>query len=80
MREPVEDRERGADQPSALGTASMLQFVHELRSPIATIQNCLDVILQGYGTGDTARHQEMLRLARLGIASITAKQQMAFES
>jgi heterodisulfide reductase subunit A-like polyferredoxin len=42
----------------------MLQFVHELRAPIATIQNCLDVILQGYGAGDTVRHQEMLRLAR----------------
>ena len=46
------------------GLGPMLQVVHELRAPIAAVQSCLDVILQGYGTGDTVLHQEMLHLAR----------------
>lgn len=62
--ELIEGRGQGADQPSAPGTDSMLQFVHELRSPAATILNCLNVILQGYGADDTVQHQEMLHLAR----------------
>ena len=42
----------------------MLQMVHELRSPLSSIQSALDVLLQGYITSDTDLHTEMLTLAR----------------
>ena len=45
-------------------SAPMLQVAHELRAPIASIQNSLDVILQGYATGTTPLSDEILRLAR----------------
>ena len=46
------------------GSAPMLQVVHELRAPIASIQNTLDVLLQGYTTNAIPVQDEMLRLAR----------------
>jgi len=45
-------------------SAPILQVVHELRAPIASIQNCLDVLLQGYSTIPTFEQEEMLHLAR----------------
>jgi len=41
-----------------------LLVAHELRAPIASIQNSLDVLLQGYAAVATFVHEEMLRLAR----------------
>jgi len=45
-------------------SAPMLQVVHELRAPIASIQNCLDVLLQGYSTVPAWEQEAMLNLAR----------------
>ena len=42
----------------------MLQLAHELRSPLASIQGSLDMILQGYAVGSPELHDEMLSLAR----------------
>ena len=47
-----------------MGSASMLQVVHELRAPSASIQNTLDVLLQGYTSSAKPVQDEMLRLAR----------------
>jgi signal transduction histidine kinase len=46
------------------GSAPMLQVVHELRAPIASIQSCLDVLLQGYSTIPAWEQEAMLQLAR----------------
>ena len=43
---------------------SMLQLAHELRSPLASIQSALDMLLQGYAQSDRNLHDEMLSLAR----------------
>lgn len=43
---------------------SMLQLAHELRSPLASIQSALDMLLQGYAKSDPELHDEMLGLAR----------------
>ncbi|MBL7200579.1 MAG: Coenzyme F420 hydrogenase/dehydrogenase, beta subunit C-terminal domain [Anaerolineae bacterium] len=48
---------------------SMLQLTHELRSPLASIQSALDMLLQGYAKSDPALHDEMLGLARERAAS-----------
>jgi len=45
-------------------SAPILQVIHELRAPIASIQNCLDVLLQGYSTIPTFEQEEVLHLAR----------------
>jgi len=42
----------------------MLQLTHELRSPLAAIQNSLDMVLQGYAANDPQLQDEMLNLAR----------------
>jgi coenzyme F420 hydrogenase subunit beta len=42
----------------------MLKLAHEQRSPLAAIQNALDMLLQGYAVHDPALHNEMLGLAR----------------
>jgi len=42
----------------------MLQLTHELRSPLAAIQNSLDMVLQGYAANDPKLQDEMLDLAR----------------
>jgi signal transduction histidine kinase len=42
----------------------MLQLTHELRSPLAAIQNSLDMVLQGYAANDPELQDEMLNLAR----------------
>ena len=42
----------------------MLQLAHELRSPLASIQNSLDVLLQGYAEHNIELQNEMLALAR----------------
>lgn len=42
----------------------MLQLTHELRSPLAAIQNSLDMVLQGYAANDPKLQDEMLNLAR----------------
>jgi coenzyme F420 hydrogenase subunit beta len=42
----------------------MLKLAHEQRSPLAAIQNALDMLLEGYATEDQALQEEMLGLAR----------------
>ena len=42
----------------------MLKLAHELRSPLAAIQNSLDMVLQGYADDDAELRDEMLDLAR----------------
>ncbi len=51
----------------------MLQLVHELRSPLSSIQSALDVLLQGYITSGTDLHNEMLTLARNRAATTLAQ-------
>ena len=45
-------------------SALILQIVHALRAPLASIQGTLDVLLQGYGLGNAAVQEELLRLTR----------------
>lgn len=42
----------------------MLKLAHEQRSPLAAIQNALDMLLQGYTANDPKLQDEMLSLAR----------------
>jgi coenzyme F420 hydrogenase subunit beta len=42
----------------------MLKLAHEQRSPLAAIQNALDMLVQGYAQGDPALQDEMISLAR----------------
>jgi signal transduction histidine kinase len=42
----------------------MLKLAHELRSPLAAVQNSLDMLLQGYGKANPELQDEMLNLAR----------------
>ncbi|MCJ7737069.1 MAG: HAMP domain-containing histidine kinase [Anaerolineae bacterium] len=43
---------------------SMLQLAHELRSPLASIQSVLDIVLQGYTKNNAELQDEMLDMAR----------------
>jgi two-component system phosphate regulon sensor histidine kinase PhoR len=43
---------------------TMLQLAHEQRSPLAAIQNALDMLLDGYAAHDPGLQNEMLGLAR----------------
>lgn len=52
---------------------SFLQLAHELRSPLASILHCLDVILQGYTANNPKLHDEMLSHARDRAASMLAQ-------
>jgi signal transduction histidine kinase len=54
----------GLNQASKQNALAMLQLAHELRSPLASIQNALDTILQGYTKDDAQLQDEMLNLAR----------------
>jgi hypothetical protein len=45
-------------------TAPIVQVVRQLRAPMASIQNCLDVVLSGYSTIPTFELEGMLHLAR----------------
>lgn len=51
----------------------MLQLTHELRSPLAAIQNSLDMVMQGYAANDPALQDEMLSLARDRAAGMMAR-------
>jgi signal transduction histidine kinase len=51
----------------------MLQLAHELRSPLAAIQNSLDMILQGYAANDPKLQDEMLDLARDRATAMMAR-------
>ena len=51
----------------------VLQLIHELRSPLSSIQSALDVLLQGYITSGTDLHNEMLTLARNRAAATLAQ-------
>ena len=51
----------------------MLQLAHELRSPLASIQNAADVLLQGYAETDPELHDEMLTLARERAQNMLAR-------
>jgi len=42
----------------------MLQLAHELRSPLASVVNALDMLLQGYAVPGSEMRDEMLNLAR----------------
>jgi coenzyme F420 hydrogenase subunit beta len=48
----------------------MLKLAHEQRSPLAAIQNALDMLLQGYAANDLQLHNEMLELARERAATM----------
>lgn len=50
-----------------------LQLTHELRSPLAAIQNSLDMILQGYAKNDPTLQDEMLSLARDRAAGMMSR-------
>ncbi len=51
----------------------MLQLVHELRSPLASIQSAVDMLLQGYAATDPELHDEMLTLARERAQAMLAR-------
>jgi signal transduction histidine kinase len=51
----------------------MLQLTHELRSPLAAIQNSLDMVLQGYAANDPELQEEMLDLARDRATAMMAR-------
>jgi two-component system phosphate regulon sensor histidine kinase PhoR len=58
--------ERDVDRLKSIPKAellSMLQLAHELRSPLASIQTALEMILQGYAASDPELQDEMLSLA-----------------
>jgi signal transduction histidine kinase len=61
---PAEGAVLGLNQAPEQGALAMLQLAHELRSPLASIQSALDVILQGYTKGNAQLQDEMLNLAR----------------
>jgi len=48
----------------------MLKLAHEQRSPLAAIQNALDMVLQGYAAHDPELQDEMLGLARHRAATM----------
>lgn len=48
----------------------MLKLAHEQRSPLAAIQNALDMLLQGYAANDPTLQGEMLSLARERAATM----------
>jgi len=48
----------------------MLKLAHEQRSPLAAIQNALDMLLQGYTANDPVLQDEMLNLARERAATM----------
>ncbi|OGO05897.1 MAG: hypothetical protein A2Y73_03360 [Chloroflexi bacterium RBG_13_56_8] len=50
----------------------MLQLAHELRSPLASIQNALDMLMQGYATTSIELQNEMLGLARDRVEELLA--------
>ncbi len=52
---------------------SFLQLAHELRSPLATVLHCLDVVLQGYTATDPALQNELLNRARGRAAGMLAQ-------
>jgi two-component system phosphate regulon sensor histidine kinase PhoR len=52
---------------------SFLQLVHELRSPINVILNCLDVVLQGYTASDPDLQDDLLTRARDRAANMLAQ-------
>jgi signal transduction histidine kinase len=54
------------------GILPMLQLAHELRSPLASIQNSMDMLLQGYAVQGTELHDEMVDLARDRAAGMLA--------
>jgi coenzyme F420 hydrogenase subunit beta len=49
---------------------SMLQLAHELRSPLASIQSALDMLLQGYARNNVELQDEMLNLSRERAATM----------
>lgn len=51
----------------------MLQLAHELRSPLAAIQNSLDMLLQGYTTTNIELQNELLGLARERAAALLTR-------
>jgi coenzyme F420 hydrogenase subunit beta len=64
LRRPTGVGAQGLDQVPESDMLSMLQLAHELRSPLASIQSALDMLLQGYAANDPELHDEMLGLAR----------------
>jgi two-component system, OmpR family, phosphate regulon sensor histidine kinase PhoR len=48
----------------------LLQLVHEMRSPLAAIQSCLDIVLQGYTAGNPELMDKMVSTARNRAAAM----------
>jgi coenzyme F420 hydrogenase subunit beta len=63
-RGPFEARLRPSQSLAESELLSTLQLAHELRSPLASIQSALEMVLQGYARNDPELHDEMLTLAR----------------
>ena len=51
----------------------MLQLAHELRSPLASVQNALDILLQGYAATSIELQNEMLGVARDRTAAMLSR-------
>ncbi len=51
----------------------MLKLAHQQRSPLAAIQNALDMLLQGYARNDQQLQEEMLSMARDRAATMLAR-------
>ncbi len=67
LRTKLHEAEAEVDRLTGLlrrTSAHVLHLVHELRAPAASIQTCLDVLLQGYSTIPTFEQEEILRMAR----------------
>lgn len=53
-------------------SAPTLQVAHQLRAPIAAIQSCLDVVLQGYAAKSVDQQRRLLQSARDAAAEMLA--------
>ncbi|MBC7234447.1 MAG: hypothetical protein H5T69_01290 [Chloroflexi bacterium] len=73
----VERRAQGAalpvDKLPAKELLPLLQLAHELRSPLAAIQGCLDMILQGYTANNRKLEDDLLLRARDRAAAMLAQ-------
>jgi len=74
LRQSVGERRGGLDSvdqelrklmtPDAAESVSALQIAHELRSPVSSMYQALDVVLQGYTAGSQEVQVEILSLVR----------------
>ncbi len=63
-RRSIERRSLPVDGVPEAELLPLLQLVHELRSPLAAIQSCLDMVLQGYTANNAPLQDDLLARAR----------------